>query len=139
MCGARLFGDETCETLFHRCLALEYEHPSAFGAVHHLTVLCYMLQHNLYSHAVWLEGRALIGRFLRNEITPTELVKQTHQTRASMKRDGHVTKGAKLPTFQTISWSYTIADVRLTTPKLYCADVEQWAQAVFADTADVVG
>jgi hypothetical protein len=35
----------TCLERFHALLAFENEHPPAFGAVHHLTVACYYLQH----------------------------------------------------------------------------------------------
>jgi hypothetical protein len=45
-------------------MALEYENPSAYGAVHHLTVACYMLQHNAYSRDVWLEARKMLAQFI---------------------------------------------------------------------------
>ncbi len=45
-CGAELPPGERCEERFNLCLALEYENPAAYGRVHHLTVACYMLQHN---------------------------------------------------------------------------------------------
>ncbi len=46
-------------------MALEYENPIAWGAVHHLTVTCYMLQHNAYSGDVWLEARKMLAQFIQ--------------------------------------------------------------------------
>ena len=44
-CGDATVGDVTCLDCFHALLAFENERPEAFGAVHHLTVACYFLQH----------------------------------------------------------------------------------------------
>ncbi|APV45250.1 hypothetical protein Dform_01935 [Dehalogenimonas formicexedens] len=44
-CGAELPAGLSCETYFHRALAWDFEDPAGAGAVHHLTVLCYFLQH----------------------------------------------------------------------------------------------
>ncbi len=41
-CGAP---DSACEARFHELLALEFE-EAGYGAVHHLTVATYMLQHS---------------------------------------------------------------------------------------------
>ncbi|MCB0192999.1 MAG: hypothetical protein KDJ65_13730 [Anaerolineae bacterium] len=60
-CGANIQPNESCRDRFDLCLALEFENPIAFGAVHHLTVACYMLQHNAYARDVWLEATK-IGR-----------------------------------------------------------------------------
>jgi hypothetical protein len=76
LCHASLPPNQTCQDLFHQCLALEFEHPSAFGAVHHLTVLCYSLQHNLYSPQGWLEGRRLLARFVLEGASPAKLRRQ---------------------------------------------------------------
>ena len=44
-CGAPQFAGARCVDCFHGLLAFENEHPPAFGAVHHLTVASYYLQH----------------------------------------------------------------------------------------------
>jgi uncharacterized protein DUF5946 len=68
-CGASQSDGITCRDCFDMMLAFENENPPAFGAVHHLTVACYFLQHpagyadaalNLWHQAVadGLDGRA---------------------------------------------------------------------------------
>jgi hypothetical protein len=57
LCGGEFASIEQCRERFDLCMALEYQNPSAYGAVHHLSVVCYMLQHNAYSDEVWLGFR----------------------------------------------------------------------------------
>ena len=133
-CGAEFPSDEQCHDRFDLCLALEFENPTTLGAVHHLTVLCYMLQHNVYSRDVWLEARKMMAQFIQAGITPAEIWKQNRSRFDSGHRTWHVTKGAKLSEFDTIVWSRTIADVRLDNPETYCADVKLWAKSVLTDT-----
>ncbi len=145
LCHASLPSKQTCQDLFHQCLALEFEHPSTFGAVHHLTVLCYYLQHNLYSHQGWLEGRRLLARFVQEGASPAEVRKQEGPRLQSGKRSWRVTggekkpggedlPGEKLPGVESLSWSRTIASLRLDDPQIYCAGVRLWAESVLLDS-----
>ncbi len=137
-CGAEVPLGRQCRDRFDLCLAYEYENPITFGAVHHLTVACYMLQHNAYSRKVWLEAREMVAQFMQQGITPADMRKQNHQRFDSGQRKWSITKGEKLSEFDTIIWSRTIADVRLDSPEIYCADVKRWAISVLEDTADLV-
>jgi hypothetical protein len=49
-------------------------------------------------------------------------------------RGWSVTKGAKLPEFDALVWTRTIADVRPDDPEIYCSDVRLWAVSVLGDT-----
>lgn len=133
-CGADLPFDESCRHRFDRCLAFEYENPGTFGAVHHLTVVCYMLQHNAYTRPVWLAARQMVAQFVRDGLTPAEMRQQIRAQLANGQRNWRVTTGEKLAEFVTIRWTRTIADVRLDDPERYCADVTRWAESVLADT-----
>ncbi len=137
-CGARLPVGDSCRQRFEQCLALEYESPAAFGAVHHLTVLGYMLQHNAYSHNAWLRARAMLAQFVQNGVTPATMRQQTRTLLDSRRRAGHITRGAKLAGVATIHWTYTIAEVRLDNCEVYCADVHQWALSILADTERIL-
>ncbi len=75
-CGAEYPSAEAYQQRFERCLALEYENPIAFGAIHHLSVACYMLQHNAYSRDVWLIDRDMLAQFVRDGVTPVEMRRQ---------------------------------------------------------------
>lgn len=67
LCGAVYPANETLLDRFHRCLVLEYEQPHAYGAVHHLLVLCYAVQHRGYSTEGWLPGGVSCSRILSSE------------------------------------------------------------------------
>ncbi len=138
-CGAEVPPDGQCCDRFHLCLAYEYENPTTFGAVHHLTVACYMLQHNAYSRKVWLAAREMVAQFMQQGITPADMRKQNRQRFAGGQRKWSITKGEKLSEFDTIIWSATIADIRLDSPEIYCADVRHWAISVLEDTATLIG
>lgn len=133
LCGAPL-GPETCEARFHACLALEYEHPTAYGAVHHLTVLCWMLQHNGYNQQSWLAARHMLAQFVHSHISPAAMRQQNGRSLNGRSPASSLLKGPKLPQFASLVWSRTLADVRLDTPEHYVADVRLWASAILADT-----
>jgi hypothetical protein len=138
-CGAEFLTDERCRDRFDLCLAREFENPATFGAVHHLTVACYMLQHNAYSREVWLEARNMIARFVREGVTPAEIRKRNRYRLDSGRRTWSVTKGAKLPEFGAIAWSRTIAGVRPEDdPDIYGANVKLWAISVLEDTRSLM-
>ena len=134
LCGAIYPSGETCQARFEACLALEYENPTAYGAVHLLTVACYMLQHNLYSRRGWLETRQMLAQTLRLGTTPEEIRKEYQRRLDSGQRQWSVTKGEKLGEFDAIRWSCTIADVQLDSPERYVAAVRQWAISVLEVT-----
>jgi hypothetical protein len=120
------------------CLAKEFENPTTYGAVHHLTVACYMLQHNAYSRDGWLGTRHLLVQFIQEGKTPAEVRYENRHKLDSGPRKWRVTKGAKIST-DGLVWTHTIADVRLDNPDAYCADIELWAKSVLADTEKLVG
>jgi hypothetical protein len=133
-CGAEYAAGGDCGSRFNLCLALEYENPSAYGAVHHLTVICYMLQHNVYSHESWLKAIEMLRGFIQQGVTPADVRKRTRGELDSGRRKWSVTKGARFPKFKDITWTRTVADVRLDSPETYCADVTLWAASILADT-----
>lgn len=137
LCGAELPAGEPCRERFDLCLAKEFENPTTYGAVHHLTVACYMLQHNAYSRRGWLGTRELLVQFIQGDKTPAQVRAQNRRQLDSQQRKWSITKGEKI-SLEGLSWSRTIADVRLDTPEIYCADVELWAKYVLADTAALI-
>lgn len=133
-CGAIYSAGETCQTRFDACLALEYENPAVYGAVHLLTVACYMLQHNLYSRQGWLESRHLVAQTIRLGSNTVEVRKEYQRRLDRRQRNWSVTKGEKLGEFDLIRWSCTIAEIPLEGPERYVAAVRQWAMCILEDT-----
>jgi hypothetical protein len=137
-CKAEYADGEDCNNRFNMCLTIEYENPATFGAVHHLTVICYKLQHNAYSPEGWLGARKLLRQFMQQGMTPADSRKLNRNQLDSGHRKWSVTKGAKFSKFANITWTRTVADVRLDNPETYCADIRQWATRVLADADSFV-
>src|SRR4030066_27450 len=132
-CGASFAQDETCQNRFNASQLIEIEQPTYY-AVHHLSVPCYMLQHNLYSLQGWMVAKELLDQFINHGLTPQTARKQYRDRSDNANRKWSITRGEKLPGFEQIAWSRTIADVRLDTPEHYCADVRSWAMSILADS-----
>jgi hypothetical protein len=129
-CGAP---EGACETRFNECLVKEFE-EAGYGAVHHLTVTAYMLQHSSkLTKEGWLHMRQLMRDFsVKNK--PPDLVRQQNRDKVdSGKRDWKIAADDGQPKIDRQQWAKTIMDVRLDDAKTYCADVTDWAKAVLAD------
>jgi hypothetical protein len=118
-------------------LLKEVEDP-AYYAVHHLCVPCFMLQHNEYSREGWLAARDLLSQFVNDGLTPAGARTKYRRQVDSGQRKWSVTRGAKLAQVEAVVWTRTIADLRLDTAEHYCADVQDWARRVLADTEEMM-
>ena len=135
-CGATYATAETCEERFNAAQLQELEDRARY-AVHHLSVPCYLLQHNGYSRRGWLEVRALLARFVTG-LHPGEARRVARGTVGSDRRTWSFTRGEKLAGVEAVAWTRTIADVRLDSAEHYCADVRAWASSILADSAALV-
>jgi len=130
-CGAP---ERQCEARFHEFLALEYA-DSAYGAVHHLTVAAYMVQHSSnLSEDGWRFERELLRRFLDEGISPSRLRRELASHVDSGRRTFKIKSSDERPLFDRPAWQKTIMDVRHVEPQVYCLDVAAWARAVLTDT-----
>ncbi len=136
-CGAFFVDVETCQDYFDTCQLKEIEQP-AYYAVHHLSVPCYMLQHNAYAPEGWLEVRKLLGKFVYDGWTRAMARRHYRVAADSGHRTWSFTRGARLQGVEAIVWRFTIADVKLVTAELYCTDVRHWAESILADTEALV-
>ena len=137
LCGAQYPDDETCRQRFERCLALEFEDPIA-ATVHHLTVPCYMLQHNAYSRETWLAARKMLAQFVKEGVSPVEMRKQIAGQVDDARRATPLTRGENLAEFDQIRWSSTLAQVHLDEPERYCREIRLWAESILRDTAPLM-
>lgn len=73
-CGAPQVDGASCRECFDGLLAFEHQQPAAFGAVHHLTVATYFLQHPRgYTAEVLRAWHALLADALDGRATIAEL------------------------------------------------------------------
>lgn len=135
-CGA---ADSLCKTRFDEFLVLEFT-DAGYGAVHHLTVAAYMLQHSSkLTKEGWLYERELLREFLVENKSPVFIRKQNKDLVDNGKRKFKITSKDGLPVINKSAWTKTILDVRVENSKDYCADVTSWAKSALeeADAIDL--
>ena len=132
-CGAALADGASCETDFHQLLFWETENPANW-AVHHLTVLCYHLQHpSLYSQDGLEGGKELLTAFVRDGKSPTEIRQNSRDKVNSSNRQWKITArpDSKGTYPHPVVWTMTTADVVACGSDHYCDSVREWARRVY--------
>lgn len=125
-CGAP---DISCKPRFDEFLILEFT-DAGYGAVHHLTVAAYMLQHSSrLTREGWLHMRELLREFLVENKPPENVRKQNRDLVDSGKRKFKITSKDGLPVINKSKWTRTILDVRAENAEIYCADMTAWARS----------
>ena len=129
-CGA---SDSLCQTRFDEFLVLEFT-DAGYGAVHHLTVAAYMLQHSSkLTREGWRHERELLREFLIENKPPAFIRKQNKDLVDSGKRKFKIKSRDDLPVINKTTWTKTILDVRVENAEVYCEDVTAWARSVLED------
>ncbi len=133
-CGAP---ETLCQTRFDEFLALEFTN-AGYGAVHHLTVTAYMLQHSSkLTREGWLYERGVLREFLVENKPPAFIRKQNRDLVDSGKRTFKIKSRDGLPVIYNSTWTKTILDVRTESAEVYCANVSAWARAVLEDAEKI--
>lgn len=129
-CGAL---DIMCKSRFDEFLVLEFT-DAGYGAVHHLTVAAYMLQHSSkMSLEGWLYERDLLREFIVEKKSPSLIRQQVKDAVDSGKRTFKFKSKDGRPVINKSTWTKTILDVRTENAEVYCADVTAWASSVLDD------
>jgi len=129
-CGA---ADNLCQTRFDEFLVLEFT-DAAYGAVHHLTVATYMLQHSSkMTREGWLYERELLRQFLVQKKSPAMIRKQIKDTVDSGKRKFTFKSKDGVPVIDKSTWMKTILDVRVENANVYCEDINAWARSALEE------
>ncbi len=131
-CGSAWPNGITCRDHFEQMLAWEFEYPEV-NTVHHLTVVCYHLQHpSLYSPEGLRGAMRLLAEFLDGGLQPEEVRRRDRQKLDSGVRKYKI-KGtpASHGVYQPpVHWTMTAADVIAGGPALYDQNVKKWARSV---------
>lgn len=128
-CGAALPRAMTCQDILYRMLALEYQHPSAFGAVHHLTVMCYNLQHpNAFTDAFWHATAAQLTEVVEQNLPVAYLRQRGKRAWTPARRLFKIT-GTPTESHRT-SWPMCIDAIVTEDPQEYVAHVQAWARVI---------
>ena len=133
-CGAP---DNLCQTRFDEFLTLEFT-DAGYGAVHHLTVVAYMIQHSSkMTREGWLFERNLLREFLVDNKPPAYIRKQNKDVVDSGKRTFKIKSKTGLPVIDKATWTKTILDVRTENAEVYCEDITAWARATLQDVEEL--
>jgi len=106
------------------------------GAVHHLAVLSYHLQHpSLYSPAGLEYSLQLLVDFLEGGISPQQVREQRASEVDSSQRSWNIKgkPGAQAAYRHPVRWSLTAKDVVNAGANRYIDQVEVWGRAILAD------
>jgi hypothetical protein len=129
-CGAR---DNLCQTRFDEFLVLEFT-DGGYGAVHHLTVAAFMVQHSSkMTREGWMYEREVLREFLVENKTPAMIRRQIKDAVDSGKRTFRFKSKDSLPVIDKSSWRKTILDVRAENAQVYCGDIKAWARSVLEE------
>jgi hypothetical protein len=133
-CGAP---DNLCQTRFDEFLVLEFT-DAGYGAVHHLTVTAFMIQHSSrMTPGGWQYERDLLREFLVENKPPALIRKQMKDTVDSGKRTFKFKSKTGVPVIDKNTWSKTILDVRAENAEVYCEDITAWARSVLEEVEAV--
>jgi hypothetical protein len=133
-CGAP---DNACKDDFDEFLVLEFTDPG-YGAVHHLIVTTYMLQHSSkLTREGWQHMRELLREFLIENKPPAFIRKQNRDLVGSGKRKFKSTSKDGLPVIRKSTWTKKILDVRAENAQVYCADITAWAKSTLREAESV--
>lgn len=130
-CGAIWDARGTCEENFHSMLAREYEDAEA-GAVHHLTVLCYYLQHpRLYAPEGLRYAQRLLAEFVEQGTPPPDVRQRIRRQVDSGQRAWKIAakSGESAAYAHPVAWTLRVADAA-SGDGLYADRVHAWAQSV---------
>jgi hypothetical protein len=125
-----------CRDDFHQLLAWETEDFEGRGAVHHLTVLCFHLQHpSRYSPEGLREALRLLIEFVERGTSPAEIRRRGRSPVSSSTREWKVTAraGSQGAYPGPVAWTMTASQVAAAGPERYCDQVRAWARSVLVD------
>lgn len=131
-CGALPRDGKTCQDKYGEILALEFEDPSVFGAVHHITVTCYNLQHpDFFSDEAIEWMKASLRKIVEEGLSPGEMRKSAGKRTGEGMNVRRRTAPADAP--RRIDWSMTVMDVRRDNAEVYTRDIKAWAKSILDD------
>jgi hypothetical protein len=129
--------DNLCQARFDEFLVLEFTDRD-YGAVHHLTVATYMLQHSSkMTREGWLHERDLLREFLVENKSPEFIRKQNKDLVDSGRRTFKFKTKDGVPVISKTTWTKTILDVQAENSEIYCEDINAWARSALEEAKEI--
>jgi hypothetical protein len=110
-------------------MALEFSDP-AYGAVHFLTVACFMIQHRRYSDEALAQIQIALRAYLNLGVRGDELRQRVGHALGQTKRTWKVLRQPDAPPLPEVAWDIAIADVKQSAHDAarYREHVTRWAR-----------
>jgi Family of unknown function (DUF5946) len=134
-CGAIWLEGTTCQDQFYQMLYWENENP-ALGEVHHLTVLCYHLQHPSVLSPEWLDwAKQALVDFVVENVSPQTIRKRYTGMLDASRRTWKIkaTPGHKGSYENPVAWSMVADQVVSRGAEAYVSTVKAWAASILKD------
>lgn len=132
-CGAEMKDDLTCQEMYAEVLAREFSDPVC-GKVHHLTVLCYNIQHPGSISRESLEWSiSTLAAAMKGKWSGEDLLQQVGQSLAKKEIPTLLSSPEEPVDGLTRNWSMTIADVYNLDAQGQAERVRAWAEAILND------
>jgi Family of unknown function (DUF5946) len=132
-----------CKEKYGEMLALEFEQPSVFGAVHHLTVICYNIQHpDAFTDEALAWMRTSLRDIVEKGLSGPELLKRAQGPFSGdfkvKRRDARARDRPDAVPYMPVRtrWSMTVADVCTASPEVYTGDIKAWAKSILKDLGE---
>jgi hypothetical protein len=132
-CGAVPQRGMDCRGMFEEMIAREFEDPLC-GQVHHLTVICFNLQHSLdFTPAALAWSRNALEQVLEQGIPPGELRRRSRQLYDGPGKPKVTRQAQAGEAAPHVAWTMTIANAVGDGRAGHPQRVQAWAQAVLGD------
>jgi hypothetical protein len=135
-CGTELHGVLSCNEYLEKMIAWDFSDFAAIGQVHHLTVLCYYIQHpSHYSKEGLQIAISILKKTVEENLSDKELYTEESEIFSSSKRDWKVSGNLdNYGSFEPpIQWSMTVSSVVCDGIAKYKEHVKEWSQLIYAD------
>jgi hypothetical protein len=114
-----------CEARFHAYLVHDFTDPE-YGAVHHLVVATYMLQHDVYDPDTLETMLEFVTRWMHD--VPSDHDRRS--IRAAFDGSNRAVNRDRLPPVSPRAWTMTVLDVDDSSSESYRRTVRAWARSV---------
>ena len=131
-CGAEWRDGLTCDDHFYQMLAWDFENAEDAWSVHHLTVLCFHIQHPSRYSPEGLQGALeLLDDAVNKGLTAADLREKVAPLADSATRTTHIlSHGTAASHGRTINWPIIAADITRGGAVGYTDRVRAWAQSI---------
>lgn len=133
-CGAHLPEGKSCKEYFEQMITWDFEDFTGAGTVHHLTVLCYSLQHpTVYSKRGLEDAKEFLDEFVSKQATFEEHGKRNSERLSSSVRDWKISGTPEdQGTYDHVPvWTIRTPDVAMAGKEGYEERVQAWAVSVY--------